>query len=101
MSPKKTAKTPLTPLGHFDKLTASIRVTIYLYKNPKSGISAVIKNTGADQKAVYNVKNWLEENGFLIISKKDRLPYTPVLSLNEKGNKIAEHLMEIAKIIEP
>jgi hypothetical protein len=101
MTPKKTKKTPLTPLGQFDKLTASIRVTIYLYNNPKTGISTVIKNTGADQKAVYNVKNWLEKNDFLIISKKDRLPYTPVLSLNEKGNKIAEYLVEIAKIIEP
>jgi DNA-binding MarR family transcriptional regulator len=103
MPTKKSAKAtkPLTPLGQFDKLTASIRVTLYLYKNPKSGMSAIIKGAEVDQGSAYAVKDWLEKNNFLVIGKKETLPYSPVLSLNEKGNKIAEHLMEIAKIIEP
>ena len=103
MPAKKSAKAtkPLTPLGQFDKLTASIRVTLYLYKNPKSGMSAIIKNAQVDQGSAYAVKDWLEKNGFLVIGKKETLPYSPVLSLNEKGKKLAEHLMEIAKIIEP
>ena len=61
----------------------------------------VIKNADVDQRLRIAVKNWLEKNGFLIIGKKETLPYSPVLSLNEKGKKIAEHLMEIEKIIEP
>jgi DNA-binding MarR family transcriptional regulator len=90
---------PQKPLVRFDKLTSSIRVTIYLYKHPKSGISAIIKNAEVDQKAVYAVKDWLEENKLLIVGKKESLPYSPVLSLNEKGKKIAEYLLEIEKLL--
>lgn len=100
MPTKKTSK-PLTPLGQFDKLTASIRVTLYLYKNPRSGISAIIKNAEVDQGSAYAVKDWLEKNNFLDVGKKETLPYSPVLSLNDKGKKLAEHLIEIEKIIEP
>jgi DNA-binding MarR family transcriptional regulator len=102
MTSKKTAKitkTTLTPLGRFDKLTASIRVTLYLYKNPKSGMTAIIKNAGVDQGAAYAVKDWLEENNFLLMGKKDSLPYSPVLSLNDKGKKIAECLLELEKLL--
>ncbi len=103
MPTKKTTKAtkPLTPLGQFDKLTASIRVTLYLYKNPKSGMSAIIKNAEVDQSSAYAVKDWLEKNNLLVIGKKETLPYSPVLSLNEKGKKMAEHLIEIEKIVEP
>jgi DNA-binding MarR family transcriptional regulator len=102
MPAKKTTKATkhLTPLGQFDKLTASIRVTLYLYKNPKSGMSAIIKNAQVDQGSAYAVKDWLEKNNFLVIGKKETLPYSPVLSLSEKGKKLAEHLMEIEKIVE-
>jgi predicted transcriptional regulator len=90
---------PQDPLVRFDKLTSSIRVTLYLYKHPKSGISAIIKNADVDQKAAYAVKDWLEENKLLIVGKKESLPYSPVLSLNEKGKKIAEYLLEIEKML--
>jgi predicted transcriptional regulator len=90
---------PQNPLARFDKLTSSIRVMLYLYKHPKSGITAIIKNANVDQKAVYAAKDWLEENQLLIIGKKESLPYSPVLSLNEKGKKIAEYLLEIEKLL--
>jgi hypothetical protein len=51
------------------------------------------------QKAAYAAKNWLEEKGLLLVGKKETLPYTPVLSLNEKGRKIGDHLAEIEKLL--
>jgi DNA-binding MarR family transcriptional regulator len=99
--PQKATKTPLTPLGQFDKLTASVRVTLYIYRNPKSGMSAIIKGADVDQSSAYAVKEWLEKNNLLLTEKKETLPYSPVLSLNDKGKKLAEHLAEIEKIIEP
>jgi predicted transcriptional regulator len=86
-------------IENFDELTATTRVILYLYKHPKSGITAVIKNAGVGQKAAYAAKNWLEENGLLLVGKKETLPYTPVLSLNEKGRKIGDHLAEIEKLL--
>jgi predicted transcriptional regulator len=89
------------PIENFDELTATTRVTLYLYKHPKSGITQVIKNAGVGQKAAYAAKDWLEENGLLLVGKKETLPYTPVLSLSEKGMKIGAHLTEIEKILFP
>jgi Transcriptional regulators len=100
MPAKKTKKATKTPLDQFDKLTSSMRVTLYLYRNPKSGITAIINGTGLDQKAVYHVTDFLEENKLLSFNKKEKPPYSPVLSLNEKGKMVAEHLAEVEKIFE-
>ena len=96
-----TKKTPKTPLDRFDKLTSSIRVTLYIYRNPKSGITAIINGTGLDQKAVYHVTDFLEENNLLMVDKKEKPPYSPVLSLNEKGKKLAEYLTGVEKVLAP
>ncbi len=93
-------KIPKPPLDRFDKLTSSIRVTLFIYRNPKSGITAIINGTGLDQKAVYHVTEFLEENKMLSVDKKEKPPYSPVLSLNEKGKKLAEYLTGIEKILE-
>ncbi len=93
--------TSSNPMEKFDELTATARVTIYLYRHPKSGISQVIKNAKVGQKAAYGAKAWLEENGLLLITKKEKLPYTPVLSLSEKGMRVGEYLCEIEKILQP
>ena len=99
MSAKNSKKALKTPLDRFDKLTSSIRVTLYLYKNPKSGITAIIRGTGLDQKAVYHVTGFLGENKLLLVNKKEKPPYSPVLSLNEKGKKIAEYLLEVENLL--
>ncbi|MGD6808607.1 MAG: hypothetical protein ACQCN3_02805 [Candidatus Bathyarchaeia archaeon] len=90
----------INPIAKFDKLTSIIRVTIFIHNHPKSGMSAIIKGADVDQRAAYAAKDFLEENKLLLTTKKGSMPYSPVLSLNEKGQKIGKYLVEIQKILE-
>jgi hypothetical protein len=90
----------ITKLDEFDELTAVIRLTIYLYKHPNSNTTKILKSSAAGQKAFYSAKNFLEENELLEISIQPNLPYNPLYSLSDKGKTIAEHLIEIEKILE-
>jgi predicted transcriptional regulator len=89
----------MTKINEFDELTAVIRLMIYLYKNPNSNTTRILKSSSAGQKAFYSAKKFLEENGLLEIKVQQNLPYNPLYSLNEKGKKIAEHLVHIEKLL--
>jgi predicted transcriptional regulator len=89
----------LTKLDEFDELTAVIRLMIYLYKHPSANTTRILKSSAAGQKAFYSAKKFLEENGLLETTIQKDLPYNPLYSLNDKGKKIAEHLVEIERIL--
>jgi hypothetical protein len=89
----------MSDIDRFDELTAVIRLTLFLYKHPKSNVSTIIAKSGAGQKAIYSAKKFLEEHDLLTFEIKNTLPYNPLYSLNEKGKKIATHLIEIEKLL--
>lgn len=86
-------------IDRFDELTAVIRLLLFLYQHPKSNVSSIIAQSNAGQKAFYSAKKFLEENKLLKIEKNQVLPYNPLYSLSEKGKRIAQHLVEIEKIL--
>ena len=87
-------------MDRFDELSAVIRVILFLKKHPKSNISTIINNVTAGQRAVYSAKKYLQDNNLLEIETRTTLPYNDIFSLNEHGQKIAEHLEEIQKLLE-
>ena len=89
-----------SPFDSFDETRAGARVILFLKKHPKSNISAIISNVTAGQRAVYSAKKFLEANNLLDIEVNKTLPYNAIFSLNAKGQKVAEHLEEIQKILE-
>jgi hypothetical protein len=88
-----------TKIDEFDELTAVIRLMIYLYKNPNSNTTRILKSSSAGQKAFYSAKKFLEENGLLETKIQQNLPYNPLYSLSAKGKKIAEHLAETERLL--
>ncbi len=89
-----------SPVDRFDELTAVIRVILFLKKHPKSNISTIINNVTAGQKAVYSAKKYLQDNNLLEIETITTFPYNDIFSLNEHGQKIAEHLEDVQKLLE-
>lgn len=85
-------------IDEFDELTAVIRLLLFLYTHPNSKTTKILKSSAAGQKAFYSAKQFLDENGLLEI---DRSTGAPIYSLSEKGKKIAEHLVDIEKILGP
>ncbi len=84
-------------MDEFDELTAVNRLILYLYKHPNSKTTKILKNSTAGQKAFYSAKQFLHQNGLL---QTDMTTGAPIYSLSEKGQKIAEHLEEIQKLLE-
>ena len=87
-------------IDEFDEKTATIRVLLYLYENPNSGITKVIKEAGAGQKAVYSAIEFLMKCGLIMKSRSSSFPYNPLFSLTDRGASVAKHLVEIRKILE-
>jgi predicted transcriptional regulator len=85
-------------IDEFDELTAVIRLILYLYKNPKSKTTKILKSSAAGQRAFYSAKQFLDENGFLDV---DMSTGAPLYSLSARGKKVAEHLAEVEKILGP
>jgi|AGTN01.2.fsa_nt_gi hypothetical protein len=85
-------------IDEFDELTAVNRLILFLYKHPNSKTTKILKSSTAGQKAFYSAKQFLDENGLL---KVDISTGAPIYALSEKGQKVAEHLAEIEKILGP
>ena len=85
-------------IDEFDELTAVNRLILFLYKHPNSKTTKILKSSTAGQKAFYSAKQFLDENGLLEV---DMSTGAPLYSLNEKGKKIAEHLVKIEEILGP
>ena len=85
-------------IDEFDELTAVIRLILFLYKHPNSKTTKILKSSAAGQKAFYSAKQFLDENGLLDV---DMSTGAPLYSLSLKGKKMAEHLVEVEKILGP
>jgi len=83
-------------IDEFDKLDAIIRLILFMHKHPHSTVSKLLKFRGG-QKSLYSAKKFLETNNLLTtnIDTKNKTTY----NLNQKGTKIAEHLLEIEKTL--
>jgi hypothetical protein len=97
---RKGVKMSSPLLDRFDELSAVARVILFLKKHPKSNISTIINGVTAGQRAVYSAKKFLQDNNLLEIETKTTLPYNDIFSLNERGQKIAEHIVEIQKLLD-
>lgn len=89
----------MSKIDEFDEKTATVRVLLFLYKNPNSGITKVIRETRAGQKAIYSAIEFLMKCDLIKKSRSSTFPYNPLFSLTDKGRRVAEHLVEIEKIL--
>ncbi len=83
-------------IDEFDRLEAVIRLMLYMHRHPRLNTNKLLKFRGG-QRSFYSAKKFLEVSGLLTISVDER--NNTVYSLNEKGEKIAEHLTEIEKLL--
>jgi len=90
----------MTLIDEFDEKTATIRVMLYLYRNPNSGITKIIREAGAGQKAAYSAVDFLMKLGLIKKRRSSSFPYNPLFSLTDKGIEVAKHLVEVKRLIE-
>jgi predicted transcriptional regulator len=74
---------------------------VYLKEKEKSAISEIFKSVQGSQGAKYSALKLLNENKIIEQTAPQGRNRRITISLTEKGKKIAEHLTEIEKILEP
>jgi len=77
----------------------AITFMIYLFKRNKVNISTALKDLEIGQSALYTTLRKLLQANLIAEVKEDRFPFSRFFVLTDKGRKVAEHLVEVEKIL--
>ena len=89
------------PIRVLEKQSGLIRLLIFLLDNHPINVQSVIENTDIYPNIMYSSLRKSKDLG-LIASRTDSKSYPPrnMISLTDKGKKVAKHLKEIEEILE-
>lgn len=85
----------------FEGQKGTIRLLLYLYDKRESSLSSILKDTDIYDRIFWKSAEVLKNNG-LVETRIDNSSYPPknMISLTDKGKKVAGKLKEIEEIIE-
>jgi len=72
---------------------------IYLKENPEASRTDLRKNLNASIDAIYSTLPIMMNLGLIEEKTLDEFPFSVVISLTEKGRIVAEHLVEIERLL--
>jgi len=78
----------------------STEFLLYLFNKKKVKVSDALRDLNVGQSALYSVLKKLKDANLIAEERSDRFPFTRIFVLTEKGQRVAEHLAEIEKILE-
>lgn len=79
--------------------TSLPRILVYLLEKGRASRTDLKRDVEASQQAIYNALPLLLKNGLVEEIQSTSFPYKIEIELTEKGRKVAEHLIEIEKIL--
>lgn len=78
--------------------TSACRILVLLTKEAYP-VSEIIRQVGSSQQAIYNALRKLKDAGLIQEELETDFPRRRLISLTEKGRKVAEKLEEIEKML--
>jgi len=79
--------------------TALPRILVYLLRKKKASRTDLKNDIDASQQAIYNSLPILKKCGLINEISEEVFPRRKLITLTEKGMRVAEHLAEIEKIL--
>lgn len=79
--------------------TSACRVLVYLLKSKSSTVSDILNKGNFSQTSLYNALRKLKDAGLIQEELEQEFPRRRLISLTEKGRKVAEKLEEIEGIL--
>ena len=77
----------------------AIEFLLYLLKKEKVKVSDALRDLEVGQVALYNALDKLIKADLISERRGDRFPFPRFFILTDKGRRVAEHLVEIEKIL--
>ncbi|MBC7113208.1 MAG: winged helix-turn-helix transcriptional regulator [Candidatus Methanomethyliales bacterium] len=78
---------------------SACRVLVYLLENDSSTISDILNKGDFSQTSLYNALRKLKDADLIQEELEKEFPRRRLISLTEKGKKVAEKLEEIEKLL--
>ncbi len=90
----------MRPIQKFEKKSGVLRLILYLYEEGETMLSSIWEGAAISIHQGYDSIDILKEFG-LIKARIDQSSYPPknMISLTDKGRKVAKHLKEIEDIL--
>ncbi|HDI07133.1 MAG TPA: hypothetical protein ENF76_02075 [Candidatus Bathyarchaeota archaeon] len=79
--------------------TSALRILAYLKTKKKASRTDLRRNINASTSALYNALAKLKRLNLIKEESQETFPFTVKVSLTSKGEKIAEHVEEIEKLL--
>jgi len=79
--------------------TTALRILIYLLEKGKASRTDLRRDIEASVAAIYNALPKLKNLTLIEEESQEKFPFTVHVSLTRKGQKVAEHLVEIDSIL--
>ncbi len=79
--------------------TTALRILIYLLEKGKASRTDLRRDIEASVAAIYNALPKLKKLTLIEEESQEKFPFTVRVSLTRKGRKVAEHLVEIGRIL--
>jgi len=76
-----------------------IKVLLVLAREDNLPVSIIVDRTKSSPNAIYNALRRLIQTDLIKEEREKGFPYRRLISLTEKGRKVAELLVEIEKIL--
>jgi len=79
--------------------TSALRILAYLKKKHEASRTDLRRNIDASTSALYNALKKLKNLNLIKEETQKTFPFTVKVSLTQKGEKIAQHVTEIEKLL--
>ncbi|MEM3580933.1 MAG: winged helix DNA-binding protein [Candidatus Bathyarchaeia archaeon] len=79
--------------------TGSIRILLFLSKKGATTLTEIKDNVNCSLSAIYNALRKLKDAGLIQEELEKEFPRRRLVSLTDKGRKVAEKLEEIERIL--
>jgi len=76
-----------------------IRVLLVLAREDKIPVSIIVERAKSSPNAVYNALRKLIQSGLISEEREEDFPRRRLISLTDRGRKVAELLVEIEKVL--
>ncbi|MEN3026074.1 MAG: MarR family transcriptional regulator [Candidatus Methanosuratincola petrocarbonis] len=79
--------------------TSACQVLVFILNNGPAPVSEIIRKGGLSQTSLYNALRKLKDAGLIEEKFEEDFPRRRLISLTEKGMKVAEKLEEIERLL--
>jgi len=89
----------MEPLALLDETKAALRVLLFVSRHEGTNITEIIRSMQVGQKAIYTALKTLNNLNLIEEKTGSRFPYPRLFYLTEKGQNVAERLIEIERLL--